>query len=71
VGATIIFGNSVARITDFMYSGVLVKFPNLNEAQIGWVPYLLERADDVSVRSAVRRMTEPTEPTETSSGKPA
>jgi predicted TIM-barrel fold metal-dependent hydrolase len=51
VGATILFGNSAASMTDFMYSGVLVKFPGLKlmyaEAQIGWVPYLLERADDV------------------------
>jgi predicted TIM-barrel fold metal-dependent hydrolase len=51
VGATIIFGNSVASITDYFYSGVFVKFPQLKlmyaEAQIGWVPYLLERADDV------------------------
>ena len=51
VGATIIFGNSVASVTDFLFSGVLHRFPNLKllyaEAQIGWIPYLLERADDV------------------------
>ena len=51
VGATIIFGNSVASLTDFLYSGVLHRFPGLKlmyaEAQIGWVPYLLERIDDV------------------------
>ena len=51
VGATIIFGNSVASMTDFMYSGVLHRFPQLKllyaEAQIGWIPYLLERIDDV------------------------
>jgi predicted TIM-barrel fold metal-dependent hydrolase len=51
VGATIIFGNSVASITDFLFSGVLNRFPDLKllyaEAQIGWIPYLLERADDV------------------------
>jgi predicted TIM-barrel fold metal-dependent hydrolase len=51
VGATIIFGNSIASMTDFMFSGVLHRFPNLKllyaEAQIGWIPYLLERADDV------------------------
>jgi predicted TIM-barrel fold metal-dependent hydrolase len=51
VGATIIFGNSVASITDFLFSGVLHRFPDLKllyaEAQIGWIPYLLERADDV------------------------
>jgi predicted TIM-barrel fold metal-dependent hydrolase len=51
VGGTIIFGNSVASMTDFMYSGVLHRFPGLKllyaEAQIGWIPYLLERIDDV------------------------
>jgi predicted TIM-barrel fold metal-dependent hydrolase len=51
VGATIIFGNSVASITDYLFSGVLVRFPQLRlmyaEAQIGWLPYLLERIDDV------------------------
>jgi predicted TIM-barrel fold metal-dependent hydrolase len=51
VGATIIFGNSVASLTDFLFSGVLHRFPDLQllyaEAQIGWIPYLLERADDV------------------------
>ncbi len=51
VAATILFGNSVASLTDFLFSGVLHRFPQLNlmyaEAQIGWVPYVLERADDV------------------------
>ena len=51
VAATIIFGNSAASMTDFLYSGVLHRFPDLQlmyaECQIGWIPYLLERADDV------------------------
>jgi predicted TIM-barrel fold metal-dependent hydrolase len=51
VVGTIIFGNSVASMTDFMFSGVLHRYPNLKllyaEAQIGWIPYLLERIDDV------------------------
>jgi len=51
VGGTIIFGNSVASMTDFLFSGVLHRFPRLKllyaEAQIGWIPYLLERIDDV------------------------
>jgi len=51
VQATIIFGNSVASMADYMYSGVLHRFPDLKllyaEAQIGWIPYLLERIDDV------------------------
>jgi predicted TIM-barrel fold metal-dependent hydrolase len=51
VASIIIFGNSVASMTDFMLSGVLHRFPGLKlmyaECQAGWIPYLLERADDV------------------------
>lgn len=51
VPATLIFGNSAASLTDFLFSGVLHRFPELRlmfaECQIGWIPYLLERADDV------------------------
>jgi predicted TIM-barrel fold metal-dependent hydrolase len=51
VDATIIFGNSVASMTDYLLSGLLHRHPNLKllyaEAQIGWIPYLLERIDDV------------------------
>jgi predicted TIM-barrel fold metal-dependent hydrolase len=51
VQGTIIFGNSVASLVDFLFSGVLHRFPNLQllyaEAQIGWIPYVLERTDDV------------------------
>jgi len=49
--ASIIFGNSVGSMSDFLYSGVFHRYPNLKllyaEAQIGWIPYLLERIDDV------------------------
>ena len=38
-------------MADFLYSGVFVRFPDLKvlyaECQIGWIPYLLERLDDV------------------------
>jgi predicted TIM-barrel fold metal-dependent hydrolase len=51
VAGTIIFGNSAASLVDFLFSGVLHRFPTLKlmyaEAQIGWIPYVLERADDV------------------------
>ena len=51
VPATILFGNSIGGMSDFMFSGVLERFPQLKllfaECQIGWIPYLLERADDV------------------------
>ena len=45
------FANSALSLIDFLYSGVLVRFPDLRllyaEAQIGWIPYVLERVDDV------------------------
>lgn len=51
VGATSIFTNSAVSLIDFLFSGVLVRFPNLKllyaEAQIGWIPYVVERCDDV------------------------
>ena len=42
---------SMASLADFLFSGVLVRFPTLqlaySEGQIGWLPYALERADNV------------------------
>ena len=41
--------NSMASLADFIFSGVLVRYPTLklaySEGQIGWIPYALERAD--------------------------
>ncbi len=51
VAATLSFNNAMASLSDFLFSGVLVRFPTLtlaySEGQIGWIPYILERADDV------------------------
>jgi predicted TIM-barrel fold metal-dependent hydrolase len=51
VQATLSFNNAMASLSDFLFSGVLVRFPRLklaySEGQIGWIPYVLERADDV------------------------
>jgi predicted TIM-barrel fold metal-dependent hydrolase len=51
VQATLSFGNAMSSMSDFLFSGVLVRFPTLklaySEGQIGWIPYILERADDV------------------------
>ncbi|MDQ1397314.1 MAG: hypothetical protein QOG64_2573 [Acidimicrobiaceae bacterium] len=51
VAATLSFNNAMASMSDFLFSGVLVRFPTLklaySEGQIGWIPYILERADDV------------------------
>ncbi len=51
VAATLSFNNAMASLADWLFSGKLVQFPNLkiaySEGQIGWIPYALERADDV------------------------
>ncbi len=51
VSSALTFGNAMASMVDFLMSGVLVRFPNLvlaySEGQIGWIPYILERADKV------------------------
>jgi predicted TIM-barrel fold metal-dependent hydrolase len=51
VAATLSFNNAMGSLSDFLFSGVLVRFPQLklaySEGQIGWLPYILERADDV------------------------
>ena len=53
VAASLSFNNAMASLCDFLFSGVLVRFPSLklaySEGQIGWLPYILERADDVWV----------------------
>jgi predicted TIM-barrel fold metal-dependent hydrolase len=51
VAATLSFNNAMASLADWLFSGKLVTFPQLkiaySEGQIGWIPYALERADDV------------------------
>jgi predicted TIM-barrel fold metal-dependent hydrolase len=51
VTVTIGFGNCMNSLADWLFSGKLAQFPGLKlmyaESQIGWIPYLLERADDV------------------------
>jgi predicted TIM-barrel fold metal-dependent hydrolase len=51
VGGTLAFNNSMASLADWLFSGKLIEFPKLklaySEGQIGWIPYVLERADTV------------------------
>ncbi len=51
VGSTLTFGNAMSSMTDWLFSGWLERFPTLkiaySEGQIGWIPYILERADKV------------------------
>lgn len=43
--------NSAMSLVDWIWSGVLARFPDLNlgmsETQAGWAPYFLQRADEV------------------------
>jgi predicted TIM-barrel fold metal-dependent hydrolase len=51
VAATLSFNNAMASMSDWLFSGKLVQFPDVklaySEGQIGWIPYILERADTV------------------------
>jgi predicted TIM-barrel fold metal-dependent hydrolase len=51
VQGTAIFCNSATSLIDFLFSGVLVRHPGLKllyaESQIGWIPYVVERVDDI------------------------
>lgn len=51
VTTALTFANSSLALVDWLFSGNFVKFPELkvafSEGQIGWVPYVLERCDDV------------------------
>lgn len=51
VGSTMTYMNAAMSLTDFLMSGVLERMPDLriaySEGQIGWIPYVLDRADKV------------------------
>ncbi|MEV5507824.1 amidohydrolase family protein [Streptomyces orinoci] len=51
VGSAITFANCCFSLADWLMSGAFDRFPGLRvmyaEGQIGWIPYLLERADTV------------------------
>jgi predicted TIM-barrel fold metal-dependent hydrolase len=51
VGLTFVGANSMMACADWLFSGVLERFPSLriafSEGGAGWVPYVLERADEV------------------------
>ena len=51
VGSTLTYMNAAMSLVDYLMSGVLERFPQLelaySEGQIGWIPYVLERADAV------------------------
>jgi len=49
VGGTITFQNAMGSVHDYIFSGTFDRFPQLviayAEGQVGWMPYVLERAD--------------------------
>ncbi|MFD8993687.1 amidohydrolase family protein [Streptomyces abikoensis] len=51
VSSVLTFGNCCFSLADWLMSGKLDRFPGLRlmyaEGQIGWIPYVLERADTV------------------------
>ena len=51
VGSTLTFANACYSLVDWLMCGAFTHFPNLeiaySEGQIGWIPYILERADVV------------------------
>ncbi len=51
VGSTLTFANCCFSMVDWLMSGHFSTFPDLkvaySEGQIGWIPYILERADTV------------------------
>ena len=58
--ATVNF-NAQLSFTEWMLSGLLLRFPNLklafSESQIGWIPYALERMDRIwSVGNAISKI---------------
>jgi predicted TIM-barrel fold metal-dependent hydrolase len=51
--------NSMLSLTDWLLSGALVRFPDVrvafSESQVGWMPYQIQRLDDVWRRHRGRR----------------
>jgi predicted TIM-barrel fold metal-dependent hydrolase len=51
VTATLVFMTSAMALSDWLFSGLLARYQRLRicfaEGQIGWIPYVLERADNL------------------------
>ncbi|MGH9188253.1 MAG: amidohydrolase family protein [Acidimicrobiales bacterium] len=49
ISSTLTFQNAMGSMLDWIFSGTLERFPRLkiaySEGQVGWMPYVLERAD--------------------------
>jgi predicted TIM-barrel fold metal-dependent hydrolase len=55
VGIALTTQNAMVSMADWLLSGVLRRFPNLkiaySESQIGWMPFMFERIDNVFLKS--------------------
>jgi hypothetical protein len=55
VGIALTTQNAMMSLADWLLSGVLTRFPNLkiaySESQIGWMPFMFERIDNVFLKS--------------------
>jgi predicted TIM-barrel fold metal-dependent hydrolase len=51
VQITLSFNYALVSLCDYLFSGLFVRFPKLkvaySEGQMGWIPFVLQRADDV------------------------
>ncbi len=51
MGTALDWQNAMGSMLDYIFSGTLARFPTLklaySEGQVGWMPYILERADKV------------------------
>lgn len=49
ISSVLTFQNAMGSLCDYLFSGTLARFPELviaySEGQVGWMPYILERAD--------------------------
>lgn len=55
--------NSQMAMADWLLSGVLARFPNLkiafSESQIGWMPFMFERVDNIFTKGSGTAMLDP------------
>ncbi|NNE72206.1 MAG: amidohydrolase [Acidimicrobiales bacterium] len=68
VSSTLTFSNAMGSLCDWVFSGTLMRFPELtiaySEGQIGWMPYVMERMDKLwaergSLESVGTKLPEP------------
>ena len=60
VSSTLTFSNAMGSMCDYIFSGTLERFPTLkiaySEGQVGWMPYVMERADKLAAERAAEQL---------------